>query len=184
MALFYFTFFISLFLGCTCSAQNDLLILKKKGRTVDSFFPGSEMDFSTHARYFEGQVTSIKNDSVFLVQYDIKSIYSPNLGVFVTDTLSEYHFGINYKDIISFEKNKKNFNWNASGAALFGGGVVLTVAGLVTWIFAKPNTRYYARPALVIGAAALAGVGYFLLKSGNKTMLLGKKYSLNYIKMK
>lgn len=183
MTRFCFIFLISIFIASICKAQNDLLILKKNGRTVESFFPGSEMDFSSNVRYFEGQVTGIKNDSVFLVQYDIKSIYTPNLGVFVLDTVSEYHFGIKYKDIISFEKKRSSF-LSASGGALFGGGTVLTVAGLATWILAKPNTRYYARPQFVITAAALAGIGYFLMKSGNKTMTLGKKYTLLYIKMK
>ncbi len=180
----FFIFFTAIFIANSCKAQNDLLILKKNGRTVESFFPGSQMDFSTNFRYFEGKVTGIKNDSVFLVQYDIKQIYSPNLGVFVIDTLAEYHFAINYKDIISFGENKTGFDWNASGAALFGGGVLLTTAGLITWILAKPNTRYYARPQLVIGAAVLSGIGYLLMKSGNKSMTLGKKYTLHYIKMK
>ena len=179
-------FFLSVaFLYTTsCVAQNDLLILKKNDRTIQSFFPGSEMNFSTDVRYYEGQVTEIKRDSVFLVQYDIRHVYSPNLGVFVLDTISAYHFAVNYKNIISFGKSHSNFNWNASGATLLGGGALLTTAGLITWIFAKPNTRYYARPALVIGAAVLAGVGYLLLKTGNKTMKLGKKYTLHYINLK
>jgi hypothetical protein len=178
-----FILLTAFFFVSACAAQNDLLILKKNNRTVESFYPGSEMDFSTNARYYEAFVTSIEKDSVFLVQYDVRRVYT-NLGVFVLDTVAQYHFGVNYHDIISFGKNRKNFDWNSSGAALFGGGVLLTTAGLVTWIFAKPNTRYYARPQLVIGAAALAAVGYLLMKSGHKTMVLGKKYTLHYIKMK
>ena len=174
---------IAVFMASSCAAQNDLLILKKNNRTIESFFPGSEMDFSTNMRYYEAYVTSIEKDSVFLVQYDVRRVFT-NLGVFVLDTVAQYHFGINYHDIISFGKNRKNFDWNSSGAALFGGGVLLTTAGLITWIFAKPNTRYYARPQLVIGAAALGTVGYFLMKTGNKTRKLGKKYTLHYIKMK
>ena len=180
----FFILSIAVFLASSCAAQNDLLILKKNNRTVESFFPGSEIDFSTNTRYFEANVSSIEKDSVFLVQYDVRRVYSTNLGVFILDTVAQYHFGINYRDIISFGKKRKNFDWNSSGAALFGGGALLTTAGLITWIFAKPNTRYYARPELVIGAAALATTGYFLMKTGNKTRKLGKKYTLHYIKMK
>jgi hypothetical protein len=183
MMRFLFILSAAVFFASSCTAQNDLLILKKNNRTVESFYPASEMDFSTSTRYYEAYVTSIEKDSVFLVQYDVRRVYT-NLGVFVLDTVAQYHFGVNYHDIISFGKKRKNFDWNSSGAALFGGGVLLTAAGLVTWIVAKPNTRYYARPQLVIGAAAIAAVGYLLMKSGNKTMVLGKKYTLHYIKMK
>ncbi|MEO8720592.1 MAG: hypothetical protein ABI297_06415, partial [Ginsengibacter sp.] len=154
----FFIFFIAFFAASTCVAQNDLLILKKNNHTVESFFPGSEIDFYSNTRYYEANVTSIKNDSVFLVQYDVRRVFT-NLGVFVLDTVAQYHFGINYRDIVSFAKQRKNFDWSASGAALFGGGVLLTTAGLITWIFAKPNTRYYARPQLVIAAATLGAVG-------------------------
>ncbi len=175
---------VALFYSMHCAAQNDLLILKKNNRTIKSFFPGTEMDFSTDTRYYEGNITQIKRDSVFLVQYDVRQVYSPNLGVFVLDTVSTYHFSVAFKDIYAIGNDTKNFNWHASGATLFGGGILLTTAGLITWIFAKPNTRYYARPQLVIGAAILAGIGYLLLKSGNKPMKLGKKYTLHYIKLK
>lgn len=79
---------------------------------------------------------------------------------------------------------KNKFDWSASGGVLLGGGVLLTTVGLGTWIFTKPNTRYYASPYLVGGAALLGGIGYLLIKSGNKGMPLGKKYSLEYIKVK
>ncbi len=121
------------------------------------------------------RLTEIKRDSVFLVQYDVRQVYSPNLGVFVLDTVSAYHFVVAYKDIISIGKNTRNFNWNASGAALFGGGVLLTTAGLVTWIFAKPNTRYYARPQLVIGAAVLARNWIYSIKIRQQINEVGKK---------
>lgn len=177
-------FFILLFFfsAAFSFAQNDLLILKKNNRKIASFFPGKEIDFSTADRYFEAYITVVKNDSVFLVQYNIQRILT-TMGVYILDTVSEYHFAMNYHEIISIGKKRKGFDLNASGATLFGGGILLTTAGLITWIFSKPKTRYYASPQLVIGSAALAVIGYILMKSGNKTMVLGKKYTLNYIKM-
>ena len=173
---FFFSYIFSSF------GQSDLLILKKNNRKVESFFPGSEIDFSTADRYFEAFITAIKNDSVFLVQYNIQRVMT-TLGVYILDTVSEYHYAVNYHSIISIGKKRNGFDLNASGSALFGGGILLTTAGLITWIFSKPHTQYYASKQLVIGAAALAAIGYFLLKSGNKAMTLGKKYSLTYIKM-
>jgi hypothetical protein len=173
----------TLFFTVTCTAQNDLLILKKNNRTQQTFFPGSEMTFSTAKGSYNAYVTSIQRDSVYLVQYDIRQVPT-NLGIYMLDTIARYNFGINYRDITGFGKMNNKFDWNASGSALFGGGILLTTVGLGTWIFAKPNTRYYARPALVIGAAVLSGIGYLLLKSHNKGTLLGKKYTLHYIKVK
>lgn len=172
-----------LFSAVACSAQSDLLILRKHNRTIKSFYPGSEIIFSTSTRFYDAYVTSIEKDSVFLVQYDIRQGYN-TFSIPVMDTVASYHFGVNYHEIISLGKNTRNFNWSGSGATLFGGGALLTIAGLTTWIFAKPNTRYYARPSLVIGTAALTGIGYLLLKSGNRGIKIGKKYSLHYINIK
>jgi hypothetical protein len=183
MSRFLFFTFIIVSAAAPCKAQSDLLILKKNHRTVQSFYPGSEISFSTASRYYEAYVTSIERDSVFLVQYDIRQVYT-SLRIYVPDTVGSYHFGVNYRDIVSFGRDTRNFDWHSSGAALFGGGALLTTAGLITWIFAKPNTRYYARPSLVIVAAALTGIGYLILKSGNKGKRLGKRYTLDYIKIK
>jgi hypothetical protein len=144
------------------SQSSDLLILKKKNKTLQTFFPGNEIIFNTPFRYYDGFITSIKNDSLYLIQYDIRQIPT-NLGIYMLDTVGRYHFAINYKEIISLGKDRgKKFDWSGSGGALLGGGTLLTIVGLGTWIFTKPNTQYYASPYLVGGAALLAGVGIFL----------------------
>jgi hypothetical protein len=178
-------FTIITFWSIFCAAQpSDILILKKNNRTLQTFFPGNEITFKTYSGYNSGIIKSINHDSLFLVQYDVRQIPT-NLGVYVLDTLATYYFAVNYKQITGFGKMKHNkFNWSASGGALLGGGLLITTVGLGTWLFTKPNSRYYASPYLVGGAAVLGCIGYLLLKSGNPAMMLGKKYSLEYIKVK
>jgi hypothetical protein len=178
--------FIILILGSIyCTAQpSDLLILKKNNRTSQTFFPGNEISFSTSSGYYYGIIKSINHDSLFLIYYDIRQVPT-NLGVYILDTVATYPFAVNYKQIIGFGKLKSyKFIWVGSGGALLGGGILLTTVGLGTWLFTKPNSRYYASPYLVGGAAFLGGIGYLLIKSGNKGMKLGKKYSLEYISVK
>lgn len=180
-------FFLALlsvfFFTASCTAQSDLLILKKNNRARQTFFPGTEMLYKTATGTFDAFITSIQRDSVFLVQYDIRQVPT-NLGVYRLDTVATYNYGINYRDITGFRKIHDKFDWGASGGALFGGGVLLTTVGLGTWIFSKPDTRYYARPELVITAAALGGLGYLMMRSHIKGIPLGNKYKLVYLKMK
>lgn len=182
---FYFCFFLCLILFYSGDAQpSDILLLKKHDHTLRTFFPGNQIAFSTATGYFSGYIESIRNDSLFLVQYDIRQIPN-NLGFYFLDTVGIYPFNFNYKQITGFGKNnKRNFDWSASGGALFGGGVLLTTVGLGTWLFTKPNSQYYASPYLVGGAALFAFIGYLLVKSGSKGLMLGKKYSLQYIRVK
>lgn len=175
VSVLFFTFFLQ----SESFAQSDLLILKKNGRTMQTFFPSNRIQFSTTTRQYDAYINSIRKDTVFLTQYDIRYVPS-NMGFNIVDTVGRYDFGIFYKDIIAFNKDKGAFI-KGSGAGLFGGGILLTTAGLISWIFAKPNTRYYARPELVGAAAALAGVGYLMMISGGKEYKVGKKYSLSYI---
>lgn len=196
--LFYWAFYFSqkksdmrllltglmiLFVSSYASAQPDLLLLRKHDKTVRHISEGAEIAFATATRYFDAIVEGVANDSLYLLQYDIRKVPT-TLGFFMFDTVATYHFGVPYRDIISIQKDKANFDWKASGAALFGGGTILTTAGLLSWVLAKPNTRYYARPSLVIAGAAAAGIGYLLMHSGNRTIKLGKKYSLKYVNLK
>ena len=177
----FFTLFLcTFFLGLSCIAQSDLLVLKKNNKTIQSFYPGTDMHFTTALRYYEATITSIQNDSVQFVQYSIRRIPLTSGGV-IMDTVGTFNFGLHYQDILTLENRRKGFDWAGSGAGLFGGGIVLTTAGLISWVLAKPDTRYYARPELVIAGAALAATGFLLMKTGNRKTVIGKKYTLNYI---
>lgn len=182
---FCFPLILFVFLFFSSAAQpSDILLLKKNNRTFKTFFPGNQITFNTSTGYYSGVIQSIRRDSLFLVQYDIRQIPS-SLGFYFLDTVGTYPFSTNYKQIICFGRNNKNnFDWSASGGALFGGGVLLTTVGLGTWLFTKPKSQYYASPYLVGGAAFLAIIGYLLVKSRSKSLILGKKYSLEYIRVK
>jgi hypothetical protein len=174
---------ITLIYTTVLSQASDFIVVKKDQRTVKSFFAGSNISFETDRGHYSGQITSIKKDSIFMNQYDIRQIPT-QFGVYIIDTVATYRLAFNYKEILALEKSKKRgFNWASSGGNLLGGGILITAAGLGSWLFTKAGTQSHASPALVIGGAALAGVGYLLLRSNNAGYTIGKKYQLQYIRV-
>lgn len=176
-------------MGCLAGAAvwaqpSDFLVIKKGQRTVKSFFAGSNIVFTTGTGGYAGQITAVKKDSVYINQYDIRQVPT-NLGVYVIDTVATYRLRFNYKEITKIARERgKGFDWAASGGTLLEGGGLLTMVGLGTWIFAKPGTRYHAGTGLVAGSAALAGIGYLILKSNGSFYTIGEKYRLEYLRMK
>ena len=91
-----FIFLIFIFFNFFCKAQSsDILSLKKNDRIIKTFFPGNEINFTTPSGFYNGFITTIHHDSVFLIQYDIRQRPS-NLGVYFLDTVATYRYGINY----------------------------------------------------------------------------------------
>jgi hypothetical protein len=177
-------FFIAFFIYAEGSSQpSDFIVLKKHHKAVKSFFTGSNTSFQTDRGFYSGQITSVNKDSLFINQYDIRQRQTV-LGIYVLDTVATYRLVFHYKEILKIGSEKrKGFNWSASGASLFYGGILLTGVGLGTWVFTKPGTEYHASPLVVISGAALAGIGYLLLRSNNSNTI-GKKYQLEYIRVK
>ena len=180
-----FFLFISTFIYTAVQSQpSDFIVIKKDQRTVKSFFAGSNISFETDRGYYSGQIKSIKKDSLFINQYDIRQLPT-SLGVYVLDTVATYRLAFNYKEIIKVGKQKRRgFDWSSSGGSLLGGGTLITLAGLGSWVFTKAGTESHASTALVVGGAALAGIGYILLRSNTSNYTIGKKYQLQYISVK
>ena len=156
--------------------QPDFILLKHKERTVATYFPGSNIKFTTSGGvYVEAIIKAVKNDTLFLKGYVIRQVPT-QLGIYILDTnyyYSQYH----YKEIKAIGKNGRHFDWGASGATLMGGGLLLTVASGVVYL----ADRNKFSPELMAVSAGLFGVGYLLAKTSGKGMVIGKKYSLVYV---
>ena len=157
--------------------SSDFILFKHKDRTIKTFFVGGQISFTSNTGAFiEANITNIKNDTLYLKEYIIRQVPT-QLGVYMLDTT--YYYGqYHYKQILAIGQTGRRFDWGGSGAALMGGGLVLTVASGV--VFLADNKKF--SPELLGGAVALTGLGYLMSRSSGKGMVIGKKYSLVYIK--
>jgi len=167
-----------LFISLECLSQSsDFILFKNRDRTIATWFTGTDIKFTDkNGTYIEGKITAIKNDSIFLKQYIIRQMPT-QLGIYILDT-NFYYYQNSYHQIKAIGKSGRHFDWAGSGAVLMGGGILLTVASGVVYL--ADNKKF--SPELLIAAVGLTGVGYLLSKQSGKGMVIGKKYSLLYVK--
>ncbi|MEO6548255.1 MAG: hypothetical protein ABIN94_09655 [Ferruginibacter sp.] len=157
--------------------SSDVLLLKKNNKTIKRYFAGTNIEITTNTgAYINGYITLIKNDTLFLKVFVIQQVPT-NLGVFILDTVTTYYYKYHYNQIKAIGKTGRQFNVSASAASLMGGGMLLTVASGVVFLVDREKFS----PALLIGSASLAAVGYLMAKTSGKGMIIGKKYSLVYL---
>ena len=174
---------ILLFISTSCFAQQaDFIVLKKKGKTVITFYSGSTISFTAESGAFiNATINGIKNDTLYLQEFIIR--YTPTtIGTYFIDTVGSYHYKYHYNQVAAIgQKEKTNFNTRGSGAALFGGGALLTLASGVVYV---ADREKFSAP-LLLASAGLGTLGYFMAK-GKKHgggMTIGKKYRLVYMNM-
>jgi hypothetical protein len=171
---------ISLFIGQHLFSQStDFILFKKHNKTIGSYYAGNNIAFTTQdGTYIEALITKIKNDTLFLRQFVVQQIPT-NLGVYILDTVSSYHYQFHYKQIKSIGKTGPRFDVSAGAAVLMGGGILLTAASAVVYLV----DRQKFSPELMIAGIALGGIGFLMAKLGGKGMVIGKKYSLVYVEV-
>lgn len=168
-----------LFLSVTAKAQpSDFIILKKNNRTIKTFYAGTNIQFTaSNGAYRDAFITSIKTDTIYLQEFYIQRIPT-TYGGFIVDTVGSFRYAYHYNQVKYFGKQaNKGFNVSGSGAALFGGGVLLTLASGVSYLANKEKFS----PQLLVAAASLGTLGYFMSKAGSKPIVIGKKYRLQYM---
>ena len=172
---------VFLFFSDAAIAQSsDFLILKKKDKAVKYFYEGSQIAFVTKSgAYRNALINAIKNDSIYIQEFLVQRI--PTVyGTYMLDTVGSFRYTYHYNQISSFgNEPKKGFNVSGSGAALLGGGLLLTVASGVSYLADKDKFS----PELLGGALVLATAGYFMSRVGRNGMVIGKKYNLYYMNM-
>ncbi|HMJ48023.1 MAG TPA: hypothetical protein VK498_11885 [Ferruginibacter sp.] len=171
-----------LILFFTCNvlrAQSDFIILKKGSKTIRTYFQGSNIEFmTTTGIYRNGLINKIKHDSIYLQEFLVRQVMT-TLGFYVIDTAGSFRYIYHYNQVKSIGREQKNFNWKGSGAALLGGGTLLTLASGISYLADKDKFS----PSLMAASAGLALAGYFMGKGG-KGIVIGKKnYKLLYMSL-
>jgi hypothetical protein len=163
------------------SQSADFIILKKHGRTVQTFFSGSDIAFTTSSgAYIKATINGIKDDTLYLQEFIIR--YLPTtLGTYIIDTAGSYHYKYHYKQIAAIgRKERTNFNVKGSGAALMGGAILITLGSGIVYL---TDREKFSAP-LLLTSVGLGTLGYFMAKGKNKSgMVIGKKYKLVYMNM-
>ena len=126
-------------------------------------------------------INGIKNDTLYLQEFIIQ--YLPTtFGTYIIDTVGSYRYKYHYNQVAAIgQKEKTNFNTKGSGAALFGGGALLTLASGVVYV---ADRKKFSAP-LLLASVGLGTLGYFMAKGkkGGGAMVIGKKYKLVYMNM-
>ena len=159
---------------------SDFLILKKNKKPLKYFYAGSQIQFvSTNGAYRDALINQIKNDTLYIQEFLVQRL-ATSFGSYFIDTVGSFRYSYHYNQVGSFGKaQKKGFNVSGSGAALLGGGTLLTLASGVSYLADKEKFS----PQLLIASAGLATAGYFMSRTGKKGMVIGKKYKLQYMNM-
>lgn len=172
---------ICLFISTAAMCQSaDFIILKKHNKTVETFYAGSNIAFtSASGAFINARINAIKNDTLFLQEFVIR--YLPTtFGTYIIDTAGSYHYKYHYNQVEAIGREaKKGFNTRGSGAALLGGGTVIALASGVVYL---ADRKKFSAP-LLIASSALAIAGYFMAKGKSSGMIIGKKYKLVYMNM-
>src|SRR5438874_4204163 len=99
-------------LSAFSQASDFVTVKKKNNRTYATYFPGSAINCMTlEGYYLHGVVDTVRNDSVFVRQYDIR--LTPTVfGVNRIDTMGTYVLGIHYKEIdVVVVPRKESFSY-------------------------------------------------------------------------
>lgn len=161
----------------TFAQASDFILLKKRNITIGTYFSGGKIAFTTNTgAYMDANILRIKRDTLFLKEYMVRPVMT-QLGVYILDTLGSYLHSYHYNQIFSIAITGRHFDVSGSGAALMGGGILITLASGI--VFLADRNKF--SPELLAAGIALGGLGYILSKQGGKGMVIGRKYKLEYV---
>lgn len=175
----YFIFYFLICASASVYAQpSDFIALKKKGKTIRSYYAGTHIEFITNTgAYRNALINRIYGDTLYLQEFEVR-LLPTTFGTFIRDTVGSYRFKYHHNQVASLGPKKQKFNWSGSGSSLMGGGVLLMLGSGVVYLADRDKFS----PGLLGAAAVLTGIGYLLNSSGSKGIVPGKrKYTLDYI---
>lgn len=173
--------------GVNCFSQlSDIIsVQKKNGRNIRTFGAGSPFNFYTsQGNYVEGYISEIRDDSVFIISYDIRAF--PNFwGVTTVDTFASYRSGFNYREIASIQVSDRQKFTSVSIDKL------LMIGGAGYFLLNTVNSDYLKQPfsdaknITTLGiSAGVFGLGLFINKFGKDNRFSKRRHKIVYIRLR
>ena len=166
-------------LAAFSQASDFISVRKKNGITVKSIFPGSMVSLRTvYANDINGVVEAVRNDSLFVREFDVRSI--PNQwGTYTVDTVGSNVIGFNYRDIETVVNSKKeSFSFIKNGTVFMVGGVGYALLNVINGSYLKQSIIGRENRKSLFTALGVAGAGYLMNRLHAKST--NKRYRIVY----
>ncbi len=166
------------FLSMQLFAQHDLLLLKKKSQTIQTWTTGSFIQFQFSSKqWIEGIIKSVKNDSLIIDQIQVRQV--PNqFGFFSSDTA---HFGLlklHINEIYGMPKKNARGNIISNGALFqFGSAAYISLNIINSLLKGEAVFGPENLPTLGIAAGVFI-IGKMLQASHQSYLKMGTKYRM------
>ena len=176
--------FASCYLVSSGQASDYITVKKRNGRLIHMYVPGTRISFKTeYKNYVGGPIVKIKNDSIFIQMYDIRS-FMTDFGFSRIDTIRTYIDGYPYRDIVSIEVfERSGFIRTNTPRLLFLGGAGYLVLNIFNSIYLKQSlTDKRNEKKLGIALISMAS-GFLVNKYGAANNFNRKEQRIEYIRM-
>ncbi len=167
------------------NAQDMISVRKKNGRSLKTFVAGLPIAFETNdGSYIEGPIQSIRNDSILVSYYDIRTVMT-HLGVYVRDTVARYLLGFHYTDIkrVKLYKYRHFFLGKVSSLLQIGGAGYLALNIINGAYLDQPITSKENLKKLGISVGSF-GLGLLLRKLFSSDTFSSKQARIVYLKLR
>lgn len=163
-------------------AQNDVLLLQKKGKTKQSYFNGRFISLQTkQGNFASGLITRIQKDTVYIRHFDIQQT-ATQYGAVYFDTVFRYTTAIHYQDIGAIASPKARVsNRKANGTRLMIAGAGVLALGVINGLYREDPVREWFKPSGYITAGTLTGLGLLMRHAAKPKTIIGKKYTLKIL---
>jgi len=177
-----FTFLILLLLSFVSFSQtSDFLVLKKGDRTIQTFFPGSHLNFQLdNGQWLEGPIIKIIHDSIFIEQQKEQGY----LTIWGTPAYQLLNLGVlkfHFKEIVALPYKEKHVSIIDNGILFQAAGSAYIFLNIANSII-QSDPFFTAQNLTNVGiAAGVLLFGKILQWSHPSQITIGKKYQLQII---
>lgn len=172
--------FLSGCMQCFSQSSDFITVKKRNNRTIKTFFPGVPISLVTYdKREASGLITAIRNDSIFIKEYDIRPMIN-GLGIPFTDTAAEYISGFHYKEITSIDvSDRMHLSQLTPGRILIIGGTGYALLNVINGAYLHESITSSKNLTSLGIAAGAVGTGFLT----NYFLKKGKRYRIEYVRM-